>query len=101
MVLMAVAVFSQVVVNRHDAPQNWLFGPTSQITFLTTGTEEVECRQGIFGGATPQIRSLMFCPVRLHRIIPGLKCSKLSNKIIQKGLAFGCVWSGSVCHPGR
>jgi hypothetical protein len=29
------------------------------------------------------------------------QCSKLSNKIIQKGLAFGCVWSGSLCQSGR
>ena len=26
---------------------------------------------------------------------------KLSNNIIQKGLAFGCDWSGTVCDSGR
>jgi hypothetical protein len=39
--------------------------------------------------------------VRPRRIIPCSSVPKLSNKTIQKGLAFGSIWSGSVCHSGR
>jgi hypothetical protein len=59
MVLMAVAVFSQGVgssIGMMPLKIGYL-ARHPKITFLTTGTEEVECRQGIFGGATPQIRS--------------------------------------------
>jgi hypothetical protein len=34
-------------------------------------------------------------------IIPCSSAPKLSNNIIQKGLAFRGDWSGTVAHPGR
>ena len=50
----------------------------------------------------PQIRSLvLYSGVASRLIIPCSSAPTLSNNIIQKGLAFGRDWSGSVVNSGR
>jgi len=52
--------------------------------------------------ADPQIRSLVLCSgAAICLIIPCSSAPTLSNNIIQKGLAFGRDWSGSVVNSGR
>jgi hypothetical protein len=50
----------------------------------------------------PQIRSLvLYSSAAICWIIPCSSAPTLSNKIMQKGLAFGRDWSGSVVNSGR
>jgi hypothetical protein len=50
----------------------------------------------------PQIRSLvLYSGAAICLIIACSSAPTLSNKIIQKGLAFGRDWSGSVVNSGR
>ena len=50
----------------------------------------------------PQIRSLvLYSGAAICLIIPCSTAPTLSNNIIQKGLAFGRDWSGSVVNSGR
>ena len=50
----------------------------------------------------PQIRSLvLYSSAAICLIIPCSSAPTLSNNIIQKGLAFGRDWSGSVVNSGR
>jgi hypothetical protein len=49
----------------------------------------------------PQIESGAMPGVRPASIIPRSSAPKLSNNIIQKGLAFGRRWSGTVANSGR
>jgi hypothetical protein len=52
--------------------------------------------------ADPQIRSLvLYGGAASCLIIPCSSTPTLSNNIIQKGLAFGRDWSGTVINSGR
>jgi hypothetical protein len=67
----------------------------SEIPDFTGAPEEIRTPD-------PQIRSLvLYSGAAMGLIIPCSSAPTLSNNIIQKGLAFGRHWSGSVVNSGR